>query len=80
MKDGSNKTSQIYQGQSVYQVKDDIGGMITKGDKYYLDGSHMNHLEVFDRNGKFKVVVNLDGSFNEAKTKSAKAEGRRLPK
>jgi hypothetical protein len=42
----------------------------------YLDGQHKNHLEVFDRKGGFKYVLNLDGSINDAKTKAA--AGRRL--
>ncbi|MGP2518170.1 hemagglutinin repeat-containing protein, partial [Yersinia sp. 2545 StPb PI] len=79
-KDSSQKTSQIYQGQSVYQAKDSVGEYIAKGDKYYLDGAHKNHLEVFDSKGKVKAVLNLDGSYNDAKTQAAIKEGRRLPK
>ncbi|CQJ62513.1 adhesin/hemagglutinin [Yersinia rohdei] len=80
MSDNGRKTSQIYQGQSVYQAKDSVGEHIIKGDKYYLDGAHKNHLEVFDSKGKVKVVLNLDGSYNDVKTKAAIKEGRRLPK
>jgi filamentous hemagglutinin len=80
MNNNARKTSQMYQGQSVYQAKDNVGDYIAKGDKYYLDGSHKNHLEVFDSKGKVKVVLNLDGSFNDAKTQAAIKEGRRLPK
>ena len=35
-------------------------------------------LEVFDRNGNFKFVLNLDGTKNIDKTNSAL--GRRIPK
>ncbi len=80
MKDNTQKTSQIFQGQSVYQAKKPVGDYIAKGDKYYLDGLHKDHIEVFDSKGKVKAVLNIDGSFNDAKTKAAKAEGRRLPK
>lgn len=80
MKDNTQKTSQIFQGQSVYQAKKPAGDYIAKGDKYYLDGLHKDHIEVFDSKGKVKAVLNIDGSFNDAKTKAAKAEGRRLPK
>jgi filamentous hemagglutinin len=76
MKGSSQKTTQIYQGQSVYQASGKVGEYIKKGDKYYLDGSHKNHLEVFDKRGNFRVVLNLDGSINETKTKEA--EGRKL--
>ncbi|MDU4093333.1 MAG: hemagglutinin repeat-containing protein, partial [Pantoea sp.] len=80
MNDNGRKTSQIYQGQSVYQAKDAVGDYIAKGDKYYLDGAHKNHLEVFDSKGKVKFVLNLDGSYNDTKTKTAIKEGRRLSK
>ncbi|WP_241645604.1 hypothetical protein [Rosenbergiella metrosideri] len=81
MKETAQKTSQVFQGQNVFKAKKPVGDYIAKGDKYYLDGMHKNHIEVFDSTGtKVKAVLNLDGSFNDAKTKAAKAEGRRLPK
>lgn len=80
MNDNARKTSQIYQGQSVYQAKGTVGDYIAKGDKYYLDGAHKNHLEVFNSKGKVKAVLNLDGSYNDTKTQAAIKEGRRLPK
>ncbi|MEM6053007.1 hypothetical protein AAH450_20875 [Erwinia sp. P7711] len=80
MNDNCRKTSQVYQGQSVYQAKDAVGDYISKGDKYYLDGAHKNHLEFFDSKGKFKVVLNLYGSYNDTKMKTAIKEDRRLPK
>ncbi|MBD2815648.1 DUF637 domain-containing protein [Xenorhabdus sp. Flor] len=78
MKEDSQKTSKIYQGQSVYQASGNIDQHIKKGDQFYLDGSHKNHLEVFDKRGNFRVVLNLDGSINETKTKQAEVEGRKL--
>ena len=80
IKELSTKTSQIYDGQSVYQVTNNIGRDIVKGDKYYLDGFHKNHSEVFDKNRNTKAVLNLDGSHNDAKTKKSIADGRKLPK
>ncbi|BCQ36917.1 hypothetical protein ERHA54_45280 [Erwinia rhapontici] len=80
MKDKAQKTSQVYDGQSVYQAKGNIGDHIVKGDKYYLDGLHKNHIEVFDKNRNVKAVLNLDGSYNDTKTKKAIADGRKLPK
>lgn len=76
IKSSTQKTSQIYQGQSVYKATGEIGDHIKKGDQFYLDGQHKNHLEVFDSKGKFKAVLNLDGSINQAKTEAAK--GRTL--
>ncbi|MBW3804769.1 hypothetical protein GL273_02865 [Aeromonas jandaei] len=76
IKNTTQKSNQQYQGQSVYKATDDIGEYIKKGDQFYLDGQHKNHLEVFDKRGNFRVVLNLDGTINEAKTKAA--EGRKL--
>ncbi|BEM72501.1 hemagglutinin-like protein [Serratia marcescens] len=81
IKELSKKTSKQYQGQSVYQANKPVGNYIQKGDQFYLDAKHKDHIEVFDSTGtKVRAVLNLDGSFNDAKTKAAKAEGRRLPK
>lgn len=74
MKESAQKTSQLFQGQSVYQAKGPVGDYIAKGHKYYLDGLHKDHIKVFDSKGKVKAVLNIDGSFNDAKTKAARAE------
>jgi len=62
------------------QAKKPVGDYIAKGDKYYLDGLHKDHIEVFDSKGRVKAVLNTDGSYNDSKTKSAIKEGRRLTK
>ncbi|EPF5500540.1 hypothetical protein AB8896_22990 [Yersinia enterocolitica] len=64
----------------MYQAKGDVGTYISKGDKYYLDGLHKNHIEVFDSNRNIKAVLNLDGTINQDKTNKAVVEGRKLPK
>nr|WP_155246176.1 hemagglutinin repeat-containing protein [Dickeya solani] len=76
VKDNTQKTNQQYQGQSVYKATDDIGDYIKKGDQFYLDGQHKDHLEVFDKRGDFRSVLNLDGTINQTKTDAAK--GRKL--
>ncbi|WP_082001717.1 hemagglutinin repeat-containing protein [Rahnella aquatilis] len=76
VKDNTQKTNQQYQGQSVYKATDDIGDYIKKGDQFYLDGQHKNHLEIFDKRGNFRSVLNLDGTINQTKTDAAK--GRKL--
>ncbi|PJO08557.1 hemagglutinin [Neisseria sp. N95_16] len=63
------------QGQSVFLVKRNQG-LLKTGDRFYLDAQHKNHLEVFDKNGNFKFVLNMDGSLNQMKTGAAK--GRKL--
>ncbi|OCY34606.1 hypothetical protein BFR75_02585 [Acinetobacter pittii] len=70
------KTAKRYQGQSVYKVNTEVNSYITKGDQLYLDGLHKDHFEVFDKQGRFKAVVNLDGSYNSSKSKAA--VGRKL--
>lgn len=70
------KTAKRYQGQSVYKVNTEVNSYITKGDQLYLDGLHKDHFEVFDKQGRFKAVVNLDGSYNTSKSKAA--SGRKL--
>jgi filamentous hemagglutinin family protein len=72
----ARKTTKQYQGQSVYQASSNIGENIRKGDQFYLDAQHKNHLEVFDGKGRFRYVLNLDGSVNEAKTQAA--AGRKM--
>ncbi|ROT98918.1 tandem-95 repeat protein [Marinobacter sp. R17] len=71
----SRKTGRFYDNQAIYKVKKNAGSL-RKGDHYYLDGLHKDHLEVFDKNGRFLKVLNLDGSLNEAKT--AAAAGRSI--
>jgi hypothetical protein len=77
-KNYSQKTSKIYQGQTVYKANNDVSQYLEKGDQFYLDGKHKNHLEVFNRESKFKYVLNLDGSININKTDKADGEGRIL--
>ena len=66
----SRKTSRNVQGQSLYKVSKK-SGPLKKGDYYYLDNRHKDHLEVFDKNGDFLRVLNLDGTENAAKTAAA---------
>jgi hypothetical protein len=59
-----------------YKLNKSFGEYFKKGDIYYLDTMHGYHLEVFTANGYAKGVINLDGSWNYAKSKAA--EGRRI--
>ena len=72
------KPAGSFQGQSVYKANADVGKTIKAGDQLYLDAMHKDHLEVFDRNGNFRAVLNLDGTINRVKTEAATV--RRLPK
>ena len=75
------KTSKQFQGQSIYEVtKKPNNNILKKGDKLYLDNLHKNHLEVFDKKGNVKAVLNLDGTVNTSKTKTAIEQGRSIKK
>lgn len=80
LKDNSRKTGLFYNGASIYEATDDIGDHINDGDKFYLDSLHKDHLEVTDRYGKIKRVLNIDGSVNSDKENKALDQGRRLRK
>ena len=72
-----SKTKQQYKGESIYKVDKNFGEL-KKGDRLYLDSMHKDHFEVFDKNGNFKMVMNLDGTKNVEKT--LKAKNRSIPK
>jgi hypothetical protein len=73
------KTSKQYQGQSIYTVTKKVDNeYLKKDDRFYLDNLHKDHLEVFDRRGKFQAVLNLDGSLNQAKTNAGFKQGRTI--
>ncbi|WP_227989411.1 hypothetical protein, partial [Streptococcus ruminantium] len=78
LRDSLQKTSKRYDGQRVYKVIENIGNL-KKGDQIYLDELYKDHLEVFNKNGKVKSVLNLDGSINFEKTRKVLEQGRRLP-
>ncbi|MCB9024760.1 MAG: hypothetical protein H6625_00450 [Bdellovibrionaceae bacterium] len=66
IKPASQKTSRFYQGQNIHQVVYKVGELqyIKNGDHSYLDNLHKNHIEVFNKTGKYKYCLNLDGSIN----------------
>ena len=74
------KNIKIHLGQSVYKSSYDTGDNIHKGDQFYLDAEHKNHLGVSDKRNNFVHVLNLHGNINIDKTKKAAAEGGALPK
>jgi hypothetical protein len=77
----SQKTNFQFQGQSVYKLtgKMKIGDLtLKKGDRFYLDAMHKDHIEVFTSNGKLRTVLNLDGTKNSSKLRAARKENRTL--
>ena len=77
IKNSVTKTKNQFQGQNIYEVTKKIDNpYLKKGDKFYLDNLHKDHIEVFDKRGNVRAVLNLDGTLNEMKTKNA--IGRKL--
>lgn len=77
IKDCVEKTNERYQGQSIYRIKKRLPKFgLKKGDRFYLDNLHKDHLEVFHSNGKISTILNLDGTENIQKL--FKAAGRTL--
>ncbi|WP_353856351.1 T7SS effector LXG polymorphic toxin [Bacillus sp. Bos-x628] len=67
-----SKTKVKYDGQSIYKVeKKTANQYLKKGYGVYLDALHKDHLEVIDKTGNVKYVLNLDGTLNTNKTKKA---------
>ncbi len=71
----SSRTGRTYQSVPIFQATKK-SGHFKKGDYYYLDKQHGDHIEVFDKNGNFKTVLNLDGTKNASKI--AAAAGRSI--
>lgn len=81
LKNNSIRTSEIIKGAKVYEAVKNIRNangevVIRKGDSFYIDTAHDDHLEVFSKFRAERPVVNLDGSISDKKTVSAK--GRRF--
>ena len=70
LKNLSTRTSKRFQGQTIYKAKKDAGN-IKKGDHFYLDNLHKDHIEVFDKRGSFRHVIGLDGVIIPSKTAAA---------
>ncbi|MFA6066457.1 MAG: hypothetical protein WC707_04745 [Candidatus Babeliaceae bacterium] len=77
LKKESIPTGYIYQGAQIYKVNGKPNNQyLNKGDQFYLDMLHRNHIEVFDKSGTAKCVLNMDGTLNGLKTGQIK--GRKL--
>jgi filamentous hemagglutinin len=80
LKENSEPTHGSYNGSRIYRVTQDMPQYnLKKGDRFYLDSLHYDHLEVFnDRGTRPVAVLNLNGSFNSEKFASCVKEGRRI--
>jgi|GEM_PF-6977598 len=73
--DSSVRTKSSYQGATIYKItkKVELDGMkFQKGDYYYLDNLHKDHIETFSKNDVSKGVFNLYGTYNDRKSEKAK--------
>ncbi|MGE6630637.1 ribonuclease YeeF family protein [Bacillus sp. NPDC077027] len=67
-----SKSKVKYDGQSIYKVETKTNNQyLKKGYGVYLDALHKDHLEVIDKTGNVKYVLNIDGTLNTDKTKKA---------
>jgi len=68
--------------EQVYRVKEKIDHpYLKKGDVFYFDSEHKDHLEIFRGHGSCyyqKYVFNLDGTVNEKLTEKVLSERRKL--
>ena len=71
--------AQKVRGRQVYKMTQDSPcGRLAKGDHFYLDLKHRDHIEVYNKRGKSVTVLNLDGTVNKAKEVVALEQGRRI--
>ena len=77
IKNNLSKTKLQYDGQPIFKVTSKPENeYLKKGYGVYLDALHKDHLEVIDKAGKVKYVLNIDGTLNADKT--VKAIGRTI--
>ena len=75
----SNRTNYFFKEQKIFKIiKKDSKLGLDKGDYYYLDDLHKDHIEVFDSNRNFKKALNLDGTINKEKTAIGLKEKRKI--
>ncbi len=78
IKDYLERTEHINQGKRVFRVTRKIEGCdgFNKGDFVVIDGLHNDHLEVFNKRGKWIRVANFDGTINHEKTTQGEKDQR----
>ncbi|MDA7027114.1 hypothetical protein PJ311_10885, partial [Bacillus sp. CLL-7-23] len=82
IKNSVKKTNGTYNGATVWKVIDKHSGSpyLNKGDRFYIDTESFDHLEVFDKRGRARFVLDMNGNVIEAKTKAALKNKRTIPK
>ena len=81
LRGSAERTGKTYQSVPIYRMskKMQIGDVVlNKGDHFYLDKLHGDHIEVFNRRGKVRDVLDLGGNQMREKFERAKNEGRNI--
>ena len=81
LKLNSERTGKTYQSVPVYRMSEKmkIGDVdLKKGDHFYLDKLHGDHVEVFNKRGKIKEVLDFGGNRLENKLDEARKEARNI--
>ncbi|MCM3164250.1 hypothetical protein [Metabacillus litoralis] len=69
-----SKSKVKYDGQSIYKVEKKTDNQyLKKGYGVYLDAFHKDHLEVIDKTGNVKYVLNLDDFLYKAFIRTSSA-------
>jgi len=79
LQQNSEPTHGSYNGSRIHRVIEDMPQYnLRRGDLFYLDTLHYDHLEVFNAKGDRQIsVLNLDGSLNSEKFYQASMKPRR---
>lgn len=78
IKQSLERSKYTNQGKRAFKVIKNIESCdgFKKGDLIVIDAMHKDHLEVFDKRGKWVGVANFDGTKNNDKTKQGEKESR----
>ncbi len=78
IKDCLERTEHINHGKRAFRVIKKIEGCdgFNKGDFVVIDALHNDHLEVFNKRGKWIRVANFDGTVNHEKTTQGEKDSR----
>jgi hypothetical protein len=77
----SQKTGRVFQGAPVYKMTEKVKigeTALKKGDHFYLDNLHKDHLEVFNKQGKLVDVLNFNGERLVKKLRNAQKQERNI--
>jgi hypothetical protein len=68
----------IAMGAKPHRMLQTIHDDLKKGDIFYVDTTHLDHIEVYTAQGNARSVLNLDGSLNIIKSNIARSQNRKI--